>query len=77
MAKLFESSLSSIHYPQLEDIKYFEVSANAEHFAADIINILGMSQEKLLSYANQSGVIKRNFNPAAWSNSMATIESKI
>lgn len=69
--------ISTIHYPQLEDIKYFEVSANAEHFAADIINILGMSQEKLLSYANQSEVVKRKFNPAAWSNSMATIESKI
>lgn len=67
--------ISSIHYEQLNGIKYFEISTELEKFIEGIKYISNLSTNELLQYANQANLVKRLFNTDVWNNSMVAIES--
>lgn len=67
--------LSTIHYPQIDGIKYFEVSPKLDCFIKEIRNIVSMDEGELTEYANQSQLVKDKFNTNVWNNVMETIEN--
>jgi len=67
--------ISTIHYEQLGDIRYFEVHHDEDLFKQDLLAICSMKESELLSYANQGRVISDHYNPRAWSNAITTIEA--
>ena len=66
--------ISTIHYSQLDGIKYFEVGANIEDFIKDIQAISRTAGEVLIQYANQSSIVKERFNVRVWNEWMKKIE---
>lgn len=68
--------ISTIHYPQIDGIKYFEVAHNTDQFIQDIKKISSMKDEELLEYANQSQSVMDKFNTKVWNNAMQSIENK-
>lgn len=66
--------ISTIHYNQLEGIKYFEVPHDAEGFTNAIKNIVEMSDEELSEYCNQSELVMKSFSPEQWRNCVEKIE---
>lgn len=66
--------VSTIHYPQLDGINYFEVTSTLDGFIKDINNIVSMNEKKLLEFANQSQKIKERFNTQVWNEIMLKIE---
>lgn len=66
--------VSTIHYPQLEGIKYFEVGTDMEEFIKDIQTISRTADEVLIQYANQSSIVKKRFNVRVWNEWMKKIE---
>lgn len=80
-SKIIESLLhnriviSTINYPQLNGIKYFNVSYDKKAFKEDIKSIIDLPNDKLLNYANQSDIIYSKFNPENWNKSFQVIES--
>lgn len=66
--------ISTIHYPQLDGIKYFEVGADMEEFIKDILIISKTTDADLMQYANQSGIVKERFNARVWNEWMKKIE---
>lgn len=69
--------VSTLHYPQLDGINYFEVPAQIDGFVSALKQITEMSQDKLLTYANQSAEVMRRFNTEAWKSNMEKIENNI
>ncbi len=69
--------ISTIHYPQLNGIRYIEVESTNKTFMRGIRSILEMSDDTLLSYANQGEVIYRAFNAHQWNKIMSNIEGGI
>ena len=68
--------VSTIHYPQLEGIKYFEVGADLASFINDIQEVISLPAKDLLSYANQGEVVRHRFSVNVWRNAMQEIENK-
>ena len=68
--------VSTIHYPQLEGMHYFEVATDTKTFAEDIKRIANMDKGVLLKYANQGEEVKRRFNTDIWCDAMCKIELK-
>ena len=68
--------VSTIHYPQLDGIKYFEVGADLEDFIKGIQTISNRADEELMRYANQSRIVKKRFNCSVWEKWMGIIEKK-
>ena len=66
--------ISTLHYNQLDGIKYFEVSADKISFIQQLNKISNMKEEKLFKYANQAGLIQERFNCNVWKKWMNTIE---
>ena len=66
--------VSTIHYPQLEGIKYFEVGTDIEEFIKDIQAISRAADDDLIQYANQSSIVKERFNVRVWNEWMKKIE---
>ena len=66
--------ISTIHYPQLDGIKYFEVGSNLDGFMKDIQSISRIDDSELLLYANQSDIVKEKFNVRVWNEWMKKIE---
>lgn len=66
--------ISTLHYEQLGDVRYFEVSSDEQYFIADLIRIVNMGQEDLLLYSNQSELVKFMFNTEVWKNCISKIE---
>lgn len=66
--------VSTIHYPQLDGIKYFEVGTDIEDFKKDIQAISRTADEVLIQDANQSGIVKEKFNVRVWNEWMKRIE---
>ena len=58
--------VSTIHYAQLDGIKYFEVSSDVAKFAVDINQILAMSSDNILDFANQSSKVKAKYGVGIW-----------
>lgn len=66
--------LSTIEYPQLEDVQYHYVSSEIERFISDLNDITSLPSEIALSYANQSETIYSRFSPKIWKKRMSDIE---
>ena len=66
--------VSTLHYPQLESIKYFKVGSDKLTFKKTLCDIVTMSHAQLLSYANQANEVKKRFNCKIWAEQMAEIE---
>lgn len=69
--------VSSLHYEQLNGIRYFEVATKVEDFITDVKRMTSMPQEKILQYANQADIVKKRFNVAVWKQTMEKIEHKL
>lgn len=67
--------ISTIHYPQLKEIRYFEVGTSVENLQSDIAKIIHKSQSELLDYANHSSLIKEYCANNVWRDSMCKIEA--
>ena len=67
--------ISTIHYEQLEGIRYFEVAAELDKFVMALSHIIQMPQTELLTYANQADEVKRRFNVEVWKEGMQKIEN--
>ena len=69
--------VSTLHYEQLNGIKYFEVPANTDGFIKAIEDIAKLEWEDLRPYANQSLLVKEMFNTNVWNKTICKIEDKI
>lgn len=67
--------VSTLHYPQLNGIQYFEVAADKTKLMEDLQQIVAMSQSNLLRYANQAKEVRRKFSCEVWKKWMKTIEN--
>lgn len=67
--------ISTLHYNQLEEINYLEVSPNCDKFIKDIQKIICMPKSELLQYANQSSEAIKRFNSNVWKVYMKQIEN--
>lgn len=81
-SKIIESLLhnriivSTIHYEQLEGVRYIEVSSNGEKLMKDLQNIFTKSEDELLLYANQSDAVKEKYSSDVWNRVILNIENK-
>ncbi len=67
--------ISTILYPQLNQLKYFHVSSDLDSFKSDIQRIANMPEEELLSYANQGAMVTELYNAERWFENMRKIEN--
>jgi len=68
--------ISTIHYEQLDGIRYFEVPADIEGFTDSINAICRRPEEELITYANQSNLVKERFSTKVWEETMKKIENQ-
>jgi hypothetical protein len=66
--------VSTLHYPQLNGISYFEVSHYVDDFVKDIKIITSLPEDLLITYANQSDVVAKRFSTEVWNETMKRIE---
>ena len=66
--------INSIHYPQIDRIKYIETERSVKGFIETLQQIGKMSDKELMGYANQSSLVKKKFNPHVWNDWMNRIE---
>ncbi len=66
--------LSTIPYEQINGIKYFLVGATKDSFMDSLKEIISVSNDQLLLYANQSEEVQRRFSSEVWGHFMAEIE---
>lgn len=66
--------VSTLHYPQLDGINYFEVSHHVDNFVKDVESITSLQENQLLTYANQSDVVAKRFSTEVWNGTMKRIE---
>lgn len=64
--------ISTIKYPQLEDINYIQI--DSENLRFGIESILKMSADDIKRYTNQSHMTFTLFNPNVWDKAMTKIE---
>ena len=67
--------ISTIHYEQLDGIRYFEVDAEEKNFMNDILRISEMTEQELMPYANQGKIVSSRFNAGVWKDKMYNIEN--
>lgn len=68
--------ISTIHYEQLDGIKYFEVPADIEGFTESINVICRRPEEELIAYANQSNLVRKRFSTKVWETAIRKIENQ-
>ena len=68
--------VSTLHYPQLNGIKYYEVPADLSGFKAKLLEIVNIPYDIQITYANQAEDVRRRFNTKVWNESMTKIENK-
>ena len=66
--------VSTLHYEQLDGIRYIEVPATHEGLTKKLQEIVAMPHGQLLQYANQASEVRRQFNSSVWNESMDKIE---
>lgn len=66
--------ISTIHYEQLNGLKYFEVPHDIEHFTESLLHIISLSDNEIMSYANQSIEVQHRFNNRVWAEKITEIE---
>lgn len=69
--------ISTIHYEQLNGIKYFEVPSEQQEFVDAVKSIANTSENELMSYANQTEIMKTRFNSKVWLKHINDIESNV
>lgn len=69
--------VSTLHYEQLNGVKYFEVPANTNGFIKAIEHIAEFDKNDLLPYTNQSKAVQKKFNTTVWANTIYDIENKV
>jgi hypothetical protein len=67
--------ISTIHYDQLNGIKYLEMKADEIGFINSMQSILSMDQGLLIEYANQESKVRMMFGCEIWKNRMRIIEN--
>lgn len=66
--------ISTICYPQLDGINYYQVSSQLDTFVMQIENISKQEKQKLLIYANQGQKVAEFYSTNVWNNTMEKIE---
>lgn len=66
--------ISTIEYPQLNEISYIKVDYNQLSITLD--NILKMSNNEIATFINQGDKVKSIFNVQVWNKQMSIIEGK-
>lgn len=69
--------ISTILYPQIAGISYFEIKSDANGLLGDIRDISEMPSEKLIKYANQGNKVQEMFNVNIWNMGMEQLENNI
>ena len=67
--------ISTIHYEQLNGINYIEVPADKELFMAAIMRITESPETELMTYANQTNLMRERFNSEVWKKQILMIEN--
>lgn len=65
---------STIRYPQLEGLRYFDLGADKESFKANIQEIFSHTNEELLTYANQGAAAEDMYSAERWFSIIEKIE---
>lgn len=65
--------VSTIHYPQLDSVKYFEISSDS--ILEDIRKIASMPSECVNDYVNQGYIVSERFSTKIWNETMTIIEN--
>lgn len=79
-SKIIESLLynraivSTIIYPQIEEIKYFVIDSDPVKMREQIMNIVSMSEESLSKYINQGEKVSELYNTDVWIKTMNRLE---
>lgn len=66
--------ISTMHYPQLQGISYFEVPSELDSFRVKLDQIVQMDDSELAEYINQGEQIYNRFNAGVWDEVMKKIE---
>lgn len=69
--------LSTLHYVQLNGIKYIKVGCDTKSFKKSLCEISEMPSSHLLLYANQANEVKQRFNSEVWKEYFVKIENRI
>ena len=69
--------VSTIHYPQIDGIKYFIVSSNVDEFMNDIRRIVSLERSMMMPFVNQGDKVKKMFSAEVWNTAMTQIEFAI
>lgn len=67
--------VSTLHYDQLNEIRYIEVSSDKKGLKISLQKIVTMTQPELLLYANQADLVKMRFSCNVWNKAMIDIEN--
>lgn len=67
--------ISTLHYKQLDGVKYFKVASDSEIFINNLREIVSLPHSELLSYANQGGFVRQQFSCNVWKDCMIKIEN--
>ena len=67
--------ISTIHYPQLDGIKYFVIPCDEKGMQQSIKEISLMNDDDLLDYANQGEKVKKMFGSAVWKKEIESLEN--
>lgn len=68
--------ISTIHYPQLDGLNYFEVPSESQGFAESLQLITSLTDVELSEYANQAHKVKEMFNTDVWRKHIEEIENR-
>ena len=66
--------LSTLHYTQLNGIRYFKVESTKKLFKKSLCEIVQLPNEQLRLYANQSDEVKKKFSTDVWKEYMIKVE---
>lgn len=66
--------VSTIHYPQLDGIKYFEIGSDIKTMSHDIKKLTCMPKSELAQYANQGERTTELFSVKVWNEVITKIE---
>ena len=67
--------ISTLHYRQLDGVRYLEVSSDKERLKVDLQKISAMPEAELLLYANQAETVKERFSCEVWNKAIIKIEN--
>ena len=68
--------ISTIHYPQLQGINYFEIPSEVDFFRERFMRIVQMDDRELAGFINQGELIYNRFNAKVWKDKMEGIENQ-